>query len=60
MFYIALRNITIFWREQRSGSRCSLTHSSVAEIRPLEQTLIPVADEWNKSHGLGQLLNKQE
>jgi hypothetical protein len=35
-------------------------HNSVAEIRPLEQTLIPVADEWNKSHGLGQLLNKQE
>jgi len=35
-------------------------HSGVAEIRPLEQTLIPVAEDWNKSHNLGQLLNKQK
>ncbi|HEV3482592.1 MAG TPA: hypothetical protein VGR97_09715 [Candidatus Acidoferrales bacterium] len=34
-------------------------HATVAEIRVLEQALIPVAEKWNENRGLGKLLNKQ-
>src|SRR6266852_3790477 len=35
-------------------------HATVAEIRALEQALIPVAEKWNNRRGLLPLLNKQK